>query len=92
MEENQDLHCTEPAARLWKTLPILRRVKLHVEDLIPTDLVTADVLAIGDMINDKAYLITNAPYAIFCFWRALGITRNRTDQTPLLQDTNSEQY
>lgn len=91
MEENQDLHCIEPAARLWKTLPILRRVKSHVEDLIPTDLVTADVLAIGDTINDKAYLITNAPYAIFWVWRALGITRNRTDQTPLLQDTNSEQ-
>lgn len=43
--------------------------KVTVEDLIPTDLVTADVLAIGDTINDKAYLITNAPYAIFCFKR-----------------------
>ena len=80
VEENQDLHCTEPAARLWKILPILRRVKLHVEDLIPTDLVTADVHAIGDTINNRAYLTINTPYAIFCFWWMLGITCSRTDQ------------
>lgn len=80
VDEDQDLHCTEPAARLWKTLPVLRCVKLHVEGLIPTDRVTADVHATGDTINDTEYLIVNVPYAIFFFWMVLGIICNRTDQ------------
>lgn len=51
-----------------------------MEDLIPTDLVIADVHATGDTINDTTYLIINVPYAIFFFWKVLGIICNRTDQ------------
>lgn len=69
VEENPGLRCIEPEASLWKTLPILRRVNLHVEDWVPTDLVTAKVHAIGNTINNTAYLIINGPHAIFFLGR-----------------------